>query len=142
MPPAELEIDGLVEPVEIGRGGSGVVYRARQPGLNRVVTVKVLSTVLDQSGLERFDREAYAMGTVAGHPNIVQVLTTGTTPHGRPYLVMPFVEGGSLAERLPVPWQQAVAVRHPAVRGSGDRPPGRCAASRRQAVQRARLGLR
>lgn len=105
----DLGIPGLTDPAEIGRGGSGVVYRARQPGLNRVVAVKVLSAVLDRAGLERFDREAYAMGTVAGHPNIIQVLTTGATPLGRPYLVMPYVEGGSLADRLPVPWQQAVS---------------------------------
>ncbi len=105
----DLGIPGLTDPVEIGRGGSGVVYRARQPGLNRVVAVKVLSAVLDRAGLDRFDREAFAMGTVAGHPNIVQVLTTGATPMGRPYLVMPYVEGGSLADRLPVPWQQAVS---------------------------------
>jgi sugar lactone lactonase YvrE len=56
------------------------------------------------------------MGTVAGHPNIVQVYTTGLTSTGRPYLVMPFVDGGSLADRLPVPWQYAV---HYAVRLCG-----------------------
>ncbi len=114
--PIDLGIPGLADPVQVGRGGSGAVYRARQPGLNRVVAVKVLSTVLDQAGRDRFDREAYAMGTVAGHPNIVQVFTTGTTDTGRPYLVMPFVEGGSLADRLPVPWQYAV---HYAVRLCG-----------------------
>ena len=114
--PIDLGIPGLADPVQVGRGGSGAVYRARQPGLNRVVAVKVLSTVLDQAGRDRFDREAYAMGTVAGHPNIVQVFTTGTTDTGRPYLVMPFVEGGSLADRVPVPWQYAV---HYAVRLCG-----------------------
>jgi sugar lactone lactonase YvrE len=107
-PPVDLGIPGRADPNQVGRGGSGAVYRARQPGLNRVVAVKVLSTVLDQPGRDRFDREAYAMGTVAGHPNIVQVFTTGTTDTGRPYLVMPFVDGGSLADRLPVPWQYAV----------------------------------
>lgn len=99
---ALLGIPGLVDPEEIGRGGFGVVYRARQPELNRVVAVKVLPARLDAAGQERFAREGYAMGTVGGHPNIVQVLSVGTTAHGRPYLLMPLLAGGPLGARVPL----------------------------------------
>ncbi len=140
--PIDLGIPGLADPIQVGRGGSGAVYRARQPGLNRVVAVKVLSTVLDQAGRDRFDREAYAMGTVAGHPNIVQVFTTGTTETGRPYLVMPFVEGGSLADRLPGPVAVRRALRGATQRSAGDSTPRGGPAPRRQAVERAHLPVR
>lgn len=105
----DLGIPGLVDAVLIGRGGSGAVYRVRQPGLNRVVAVKILTAVLDPAGRERFDREAFVMGTVSGHPNIVQLLSSGATPDGQPYLLMPFFDGGSLADRTPIPWVTALA---------------------------------
>jgi sugar lactone lactonase YvrE len=109
LPPPDLGIPGLVDHAVVGRGGSGVVYRANQPTLNRVVAVKVLSAYLDAPGRERFEREGFAMGTVAGHPHIITVLSTGTTRDGRPYLLMPFLGGGSLAERLPLSWPEAVS---------------------------------
>lgn len=105
---AQLGIDGLEHAVLVGRGAFGSVYRARQPRLNRVVAVKVLTTVLDPAALERFEREGYAMGSVAGHPNIVQILGVGTTDTGRPYLLMPFVAGGSLEDGPPLSWREAV----------------------------------
>ena len=105
---AELGIDGLEQAVLVGRGAFGAVYMARQPRLNRVVAVKVLTTVLDPAALERFEREGFAMGTVAGHPNIVQILGVGTTDVGRPYLLMPFVPGGSLEAAPPMPWPEAL----------------------------------
>ena len=69
----DLGIAGLEDAVEVGRGGFGVVYRARQSHLNRDVAYKVLASVLDGPALERFRREAYAIGTVGAHPYIVQI---------------------------------------------------------------------
>ncbi|MGW5113317.1 protein kinase domain-containing protein [Nocardia sp. NPDC004123] len=87
---AELEAAGFEDAVEIGRGGFGVVYRCRQPGLDRIVAVKVLTAELDADNQARFVREQRAMGRLTGHPNIVTVLEAGTTDSGRPYLVMPY----------------------------------------------------
>jgi len=103
----DLGIDGLDGAELIGVGGFGAVYRVSQPSLNRVVAVKVLTAPLDGAAQDRFEREAFAMGTVAGHPNIVQVISTGTTASGRPYLLMPYI-GRSLDHLTPVPWPTAV----------------------------------
>ena len=103
-----LGIEGLDGAVLVGRGGYGSVYRARQARLNRHVAVKVMSTALDASALERFEREGYAMGTVSGHPNIVQLLGVGTTASGMPYLLMPYVARGSLDVGEKLSWQEAV----------------------------------
>ena len=88
--------DGFDDPIEIGRGGFGVVYRAVDPVLHRVVALKVLTTRLEGSDLERFQREAMAMSALSGHPNVVPVFSTGVTAEGRPYLVMPYLSRGSL----------------------------------------------
>src|SRR5262245_53293701 len=87
---AELEAEGYHDAEPVGRGGFGVVYRCRQPSLDRVVAVKVLSSDQDDVDLEHFDREQRAMGRVSGHPNIVPVLHSGVTFTGRPYIVMPY----------------------------------------------------
>ena len=87
---AELEADGYHDAEPIGRGGFGVVYRCREPSLDRVVAIKVLSADQDDAELEHFDREQRAMGRVSGHPNIVPVLHSGRTSAGRPYIVMPY----------------------------------------------------
>ncbi|WP_174183762.1 protein kinase domain-containing protein [Nocardia barduliensis] len=87
---AELDAAGFEDAVEVGRGGFSVVYRCRQPTLDRTVAVKVLTTELDADNQARFLREQQAMGRLTGHPNIVTVLEAGTTATGRPYLVMPY----------------------------------------------------
>ncbi|WP_431938994.1 protein kinase domain-containing protein [Nocardia grenadensis] len=96
---AELNGAGLEGAAEIGRGGSGVVYRCVQPVLDRVVAVKVLTFELN-GDRERFLREQQAMGRLTGHPNIVEVLEVGETESGRLYLVMPFHPQGSLEARI------------------------------------------
>ncbi len=107
----DLGIPGLSDAVVIGRGASGVVYRASQGEFNRVVAVKVLPGAARESeGFERFERELKAMGPLTGHPNIVSVFGAGTTRNGRPYIVMEHVPGGSLSERIPVPVTTALDV--------------------------------
>jgi serine/threonine protein kinase len=81
---------------EIGRGGMGVVYEARQPSLNRKVAVKVLPETFarDRVRLQRFTVEAQAAAAVA-HPNIVTVYAVGEE-RGLHYYAMRLVEGDSL----------------------------------------------
>ncbi|MDQ3978682.1 MAG: serine/threonine-protein kinase [Actinomycetota bacterium] len=108
----DLGVRGMEDAVEIGRGGFAVVYRARQPELNRTVAIKMLSTRLDEAGREQFAREGWAMGALSAHPNIVSVFGTGTAASGRPYIAMAYLREGSLADRLdidgPLPWAEAV----------------------------------
>jgi serine/threonine protein kinase len=106
------QLDGFEDFTEIGRGGFGVVYRARQPALNRYVAIKFLAASLNSSGRERLAREALAMGALSGHPNIVSVVDVGIPTDGEPYLVMPYMARGSLADALasqgPRPWPDVV----------------------------------
>jgi serine/threonine protein kinase/N-acetylneuraminic acid mutarotase len=97
---AELAAAGFTDPVEIGRGGSGVVYRCHQQSLGRNVAIKLLASDLDEDDRERFLREGYAMGALSGHPNIANILQVGVTDSGRPFIVMPYHPTGSLAERV------------------------------------------
>ena len=89
---------------ELGRGAMGVVYRARDPKINRVVAVKTVSLAgqppeAEVEYRERFIREAEAAGRLS-HPGIVTIYDVGEEPETRaPYIVMEFVKGPSL-ERL------------------------------------------
>jgi WD40 repeat protein/tetratricopeptide (TPR) repeat protein len=93
-------LDGLVIQGELGRGGMGIVYRAHQLGLGRTVAVKTLLVggAAGPDALARFRAEAEAIARLR-HPNVVQVYSVGPRD-GPPYLVMEYVPGGSLAERL------------------------------------------
>jgi serine/threonine-protein kinase len=84
----------------LGRGGMGVVFRARHLRLNRLVALKMMiaSGYCGPHELERFRREAEAVAALR-HPNIVQVHDAGESA-GRPYFTMEYVEGGSLARWL------------------------------------------
>ncbi|MBI4577846.1 MAG: serine/threonine protein kinase, partial [Planctomycetes bacterium] len=90
----------LVE-AELGRGGVGVVYRARRPDLDRSYALKVLIAGEDASpeAAERFLREARAAASLAGHPNVVGVHDVGREGN-RLYIAMDLVEGRSLSELL------------------------------------------
>jgi len=90
---------------ELGRGAMGVVYKARDPKINRVVAVKTVS-LAGQSPeeeceyRERFFREAEAAGRLS-HPGIVTIFDVGEEPETRaPYIVMEFVGGQSLDKVL------------------------------------------
>ncbi len=82
---------------EIGRGGMGVVYRARAPR-GGVVAVKVV-TRRDAEGLARFDREVRLLRALGEAEGFVPILDDGTSPMGR-FLVMPYLRGGTLRDRL------------------------------------------
>lgn len=88
---------------KIGRGGMAEVYKAYQENLDRYVAVKVMHSFLidfeEENFLKRFSREAKTMASL-NHPNIVRVYDFDSFGPRSHYLVMDYVSGGSLKERL------------------------------------------
>ncbi|MBN2386390.1 MAG: serine/threonine-protein kinase [Anaerolineales bacterium] len=106
---------------QLGEGGMALVYKAYDTRLEREVAVKVIRTerlTIETMAhtLKRFEREAKALARLT-HPNIVPVSDYGEF-EGQPYLVMPYLPGGTLKARLgrPIPWQEAVRLILPVVR--------------------------
>ncbi len=105
---------------QLGEGGMATVYKAYDTHLEAEVAVKVIRTdelppkVLARA-LKRFEREAKALARL-NHPNIVKVTDYGEY-EGQPYLVMPYLTGGTLKERLKkterMPWQEAARLLVP-----------------------------
>ena len=108
--PAEKDLVRLLERAlapsftlvqRIGAGGMGSVYLARDPVLKRLVAVKVMAPTLasDPDARARFEREAQSVASIS-HPNVVAVYSVGELENGVPYLVMQYVEGRTMAERI------------------------------------------
>lgn len=107
-------IDGkyMIEAI-IGKGGMGVVYRARHTNFDRQFAVKVLKSELitDPQAVKRFRNEANAAGAIR-HPNAIAITDFNITAEGLAYLVMDYVEGRSLREIVkkegPIPYERTV----------------------------------
>jgi serine/threonine protein kinase/ActR/RegA family two-component response regulator len=105
----------------LGEGGAGFVFKARHPRLNRLVAVKMLRAAdLKEVSISRFEREAQAVSQV-NHYNVVTVYDYGVTERQRPYLVMEYIQGESLQEKIdregPLPLAIASAIIIQACRG-------------------------
>jgi branched-chain amino acid transport system substrate-binding protein len=103
---------------QLGEGGMATVFKAYDTNLEREVAVKIIRREAfppEQSDhlLKRFEREAKALAQLV-HPNIVNVIDYGSQD-GNPYLVMNFLPGGTLKDKLgkPMPWPEAVKMLLP-----------------------------
>jgi serine/threonine protein kinase/tetratricopeptide (TPR) repeat protein len=95
---------------ELGRGGMGVVYKARQINLNRIVALKMIlaGSHAGREAIARFLREAETIARLR-HPHVVQVHEFGSH-EGKPFFSLEYLEGGSLTDKLrgePQPSTQA-----------------------------------
>jgi predicted Ser/Thr protein kinase len=114
-----LRLPGYVVEGELGKGGMGVVYRARQVRADRLVALKMIRAGVnaDAADLARFKTEAEAIARLA-HPNIVQIYEVGEHD-GRPFFSLEFCPGGSLDRKLngtPLPPHQAARLIEPLAR--------------------------
>lgn len=105
---------------KVGDGGMGMVYRARDPRLGRVVALKFLARDLGEDrAKERFVLEAQAAAAL-DHPNICTIHEIGETDEGALFIAMPFYEGETVKERLargPFPAERATEVAIQVARG-------------------------
>jgi len=98
MDPALAEIYEFIG--TIGTGGMGVIYKARQKMLNKIVAIKMLhSHLLNVQSMLRFQQEAKAASSLR-HPNVISVHDFGISEQGQPYMVMDYIEGTTLADLL------------------------------------------
>jgi serine/threonine protein kinase len=114
-------VDGYDLLEVVGRGGMGVVYKARQVNLDRPVALKMILAGADAgaSELARFQTEAEAVARLE-HPNIIQIYEVGNHA-GRPYLVLEWADGGNLAQLLdgtPLSGRDAAALLLPLARAA------------------------
>ena len=128
--------DRYRNPELIARGGMGEVYRAEDADLARIVAVKLLAgRFADNEAIRgRFTREALAVARLSHAPSTVTIFDVGEHG-GRPYIVMEYLAGGSLADRLerdgaqPVgrvlEWLGQAAAALDAAHCQRDRPPRR-----------------
>lgn len=117
------EVDDYVLLDELGRGGMGVVYRARQKSLDRIVALKMIlqGRLASSIDIARFRSEAESAARL-DHPHIVPVYEVGTFEN-RPYFSMKLIEGTTLARRIidgPIPNREAAEIMLPICRAIGD----------------------
>lgn len=118
--PLPEPFDDYEPAAEIGRGGMGVVYRARQSSLDRQVALKMIlrGALASPEDVARFRAEAEAAARL-NHPNIVQVFEVGEHL-GQPYFSMQCVEGTTLSRKIadgPLPSREAARLLIPVCRG-------------------------
>jgi serine/threonine protein kinase len=101
---------------EIGRGAMGIVYKAKDPMLERVVAIKTINMGMDRDGAEMYEKRFYQEARAAGglnHPNIVTVYDIGKT-ETECYMAMEYIEGAELRSLLlpakPLPVAQALSI--------------------------------
>src|SRR3990172_8605585 len=96
---------------KLGEGGMGVVYKAQDLELDRIVALKFLSSLLtsDEEERKRFEREAKAVSAL-DHPNICTFYELGKTDKGQLFLAMAYYEGQTVREKIkekPLPLSEA-----------------------------------
>ena len=139
VPDTEWQLGNYEILEEIGRGGMGVIYRARQRHSRRIVALKrVLSYHADsRETLARFRREAEAAASL-DHPNILSIYEVGESEEGMPFFSMKYASGGSLQQVGPSlrdnP-REVVALMVKVTRAVEYRPSTRDSASRSQTRQ-------
>lgn len=95
------ELEGFTGFEAIACGGYSTVYRAEQPAMSRRVAIKVLRVGSDSESVrECFDRECSAAGLLSVHPHVVSVYERGFLETGEAYLVMEYLPGGSVNQRI------------------------------------------
>ena len=93
-----MQLGGYEVQGELGRGGMGVVLRGRAPD-GRIVAIKVLLKPGSDGSAARFDRERRLLEGLGESEGFVPLIDSGVSPQG-PYIVMPFLAGGTLGDRL------------------------------------------
>ena len=100
----------------IGRGGMGIVYKARDPLMDRIIAIKMLHRYLigDTQSVQRFQQEARAASAIQ-HPNVITAYDFGMAKDtGQPFLVMEFLQGKSLSDvieaEVTVDYERAVKI--------------------------------
>ena len=84
----------------IGAGGAGVIYKAKQNPLGRIVAIKMVhSHIVSPTSLMRFEKEAKTISTLS-HPNIITIHDFGVSEDEQPYMVMDYMEGVSLSDYI------------------------------------------
>ena len=99
MQPQQIGPYRIIRP--LGEGGMGAVYEAMQEPIGRRVALKILlpQYAANRDSLQRFFNEARAVNLIE-HPSIVQVLSDGRLPDGTAFLVMEYLDGETLSQRL------------------------------------------
>jgi serine/threonine protein kinase len=99
--PAGTKVGEFVVEYRLGEGGMSTIFAAVHPVIGKKAAIKVISRQLAMSrqSVKRFIQEARAVNQI-GHPNIVDVFSFGNLPDGRPYLIMEWLQGETLLQRI------------------------------------------